>query len=103
MGTNYFRDPLGNYIMVEFEDSMIETRSFRIARALANFYKLNDLYWLAILYCGDRYFQFRIFSLPMKEIDYPESTMVPVPQLPLSSSRFLTCFESELLVSEVIF
>ncbi|QCD92702.1 hypothetical protein DEO72_LG5g770 [Vigna unguiculata] len=95
-------DPLGNYIMVEFEDSFMESRSFRIARELANFYKLNDLYWLAILYCGDRYFQFHIFSLPMKEIDYPASTMVPIPQQPLSSSRLLTCFESELLVFEII-
>jgi len=26
MGPNYFRDPVGNFIMVEFEDSLMENR-----------------------------------------------------------------------------
>jgi len=65
--------------MVEFKDSLMENRKFRIANELAKFYKLDDLYWLVILYCGNRYFQFRIFSLPMEEINYPTPNMVPMP------------------------
>jgi len=56
MGANYFRDPVGNYLMVEFEKCFMQNRSFRIAREILNFYKLDDLYWLGILYCGHRYF-----------------------------------------------
>ena len=103
MGPKYFRDPVGNYIMVEFEDCLMENHKFQIASELAKFYKLDDLYWLVILYCGNRYFQFRIFSLPMEEIYYPAPNMVPMPQRTLSSSRFMTCFKSEILVSEVLF
>ncbi|QCE03288.1 hypothetical protein DEO72_LG8g1312 [Vigna unguiculata] len=44
MGPNYFRDPVGNFIMVEFEDSLMENRKFRIANELAKFYKFDDLY-----------------------------------------------------------
>ncbi|QCD99150.1 hypothetical protein DEO72_LG7g431 [Vigna unguiculata] len=91
---------MGNYLMVEFEESFMQNRSFRIAREISNFYKLDDLYWLGILYCGHRYFQIRIFSLAMKEIDYPAPRLVPNPQRPLSSSRFFTCFKSELLLPQ---
>jgi len=49
MGPNYFRDPVGNFIVVEFEDSLMENRKFWIANELAKFYKLDDLYWLIIL------------------------------------------------------
>jgi len=56
IGPNYFHDPVGNYIMVEFEDCLMENRRFWIASELAKFYKLDDLYWLVILYCGNRYF-----------------------------------------------
>jgi len=91
MGLIYFRDPVGNYVMVEFEDSLMQNRTFRITSEHAKFYKLDDLYWLVILYCGNRYFQFRIFSLPMEEIHYPAPNMVPILQRPLSSSRFMTC------------
>jgi len=103
MGPIYFRDLVGNFIMVEFEDSLMENRKFRIASELAKFYKLDDLYWLVIIYYGNRYFQFRIFSLPMEEIYYPAPNMVPMPQHTLSSSRFMTCFRFEILVSEVLF
>ncbi|QCD95974.1 hypothetical protein DEO72_LG6g672 [Vigna unguiculata] len=102
MGPIYFRDLVGNFIMVEFEDSLMENRKFRIASELAKFYKLDDLYWLVIIYYGNRYFQFRIFSLPMEEIYYPAPNMVPMPQHTLSSSRFMTCFRFEILVSEKI-
>jgi len=44
MGPNYFCDPIGNYVMVEFEDSLLQNRTFRIANELAKFYKLDDLY-----------------------------------------------------------
>ena len=90
-------------LMVEFEDCLMENRRFRIASELAKFYKLNDLYWLVILYRGNRYFQFRIFSLPMEEIYYLAPNMVPMLQRTLPSSRFMTCFKSEILVSEVLF
>jgi len=103
MGTNYFRDSVGNYLMVEFEECFMQNRSFRIAREISNFYKLDDLYWLGILYCGHRYFQIRIFNLAMKEIDYPAPRLVPNPQRPLSSSRFFTCFKSKLLLPQVLF
>jgi len=99
MGPNYFHDPVGNYIIVEFEDCLMENHRFRITSELAKFYKLDDLYWLVILYCGNQYFQFRIFSLPMEEIYYPTPNMVSIPQRTLSSSRFMTCFKSEILVS----
>jgi len=103
MGTNYFRDPVGNYLMLEFEESFMQNRSFRIAREISNFYNLDDLYWLGILYCGHCYFQIRIFSLAMKEIEYPAPRLLPNPQQPLSSSRFFTCFKSELLLPQVYF
>jgi len=82
---------------------LTQTRTIHIARELANYYKFDYMYWLVILYCGHRYFQFRIFNFSIDEIEYRTFKMIPIPQQPLYSLRFLTCFKYDLLVSEVLF
>ncbi|QCD96960.1 hypothetical protein DEO72_LG6g1670 [Vigna unguiculata] len=70
LGTNFFNDPKGNVINIEFEQTLLPQRQFRAVEQLMWFYELNDVYYVYSLYCGDRYFRIRIFSVEGVEIDY---------------------------------
>ena len=63
VGTNYFTDPMGNVMNLEFEEDLIRKGIFRIPSYFEEFYELRDLYYLCTLFCGDRYFRLRIFNL----------------------------------------
>ena len=63
MGTNFFNDTKGNVINIEFEETLLAQRQFRAVEQIMWFYKLNDVYYVCSLYCGDQYFRIRVFDL----------------------------------------
>jgi len=81
MGTNYFSDPRGNILNIEFKESLMAERKFRGSDDIANFYDIYDIAFVCTLYCGDRYFRFRVFDIDWHEIKYP------LVELSSSSSR----------------
>jgi len=70
LGTNFFNDPKGNVINIEFEQTLLPQRQFRAVEQLMWFYELNDVYYVCSLYCGDRYFRIRLFDLDWNEVVY---------------------------------
>ncbi|QCD94854.1 hypothetical protein DEO72_LG5g2943 [Vigna unguiculata] len=71
MGTNYFSDPRGNVLNIEFEESLMAERTFRGSDDIVNFHDIYDIAFVCTLYCGDRYFRFRVFDIDWNEIEYP--------------------------------
>jgi len=71
MGTNFFSDLKGNIINIEFEEGLLGQRQIRGVEKIRSFYNLNDVYYVCIVYCGDRYFRIRVFDLDWKEVEYP--------------------------------
>ncbi|QCE15412.1 hypothetical protein DEO72_LG11g2423 [Vigna unguiculata] len=71
LGTNFFSDPKGNTINIEFEDGLLGQRQFRGVQSIRSFYNVNDVYYVCTVYCGDRFFRIRLFDLDWTEFDYP--------------------------------
>jgi len=71
MGTNFFSDPKGNVINIEFEETLRTQRQFCAVEQVMWFYELNDVYYICSLYCGDRYFRIRVFDRDWNEVVYP--------------------------------
>ncbi|QCD86275.1 hypothetical protein DEO72_LG3g796 [Vigna unguiculata] len=71
MGTNCFTDPRGNVLNIEFEENLMAERKFRASDDIVNFYDVYDIEFVCTLYCGDRYFRFRVFDIDWNEIEYP--------------------------------
>ena len=71
MGTNCFTDPRGNILNIEFEENLMAERKFRASDDIVNFYDVYDIGFVCTLYCGDRYFRFRVFDIDWNEIEYP--------------------------------
>jgi len=67
-GTNYFMDPIRNVFYMEFEEGLISNKLFRILSDFEEFYDLDDIHYMCTLFCGDRYFQLRIFNMGWDEI-----------------------------------
>jgi len=63
MGTNFFSDPKGNVINIEFEETRLAQRQICAVEQIMWFYDLNDVYYVCSLYCADQYFRIRVFDL----------------------------------------
>ena len=61
--TNYFSDPEGNVLNIEFEESLLIERQFCGITKILGFYNLDDVGYVCTLYCRDRYFRLRVFEL----------------------------------------
>jgi len=103
MGTNYFTDPMGNVLNLEFEEDLIKYGIFRIPYHFEEFYQLEDLHYIYTLFCGDRYFRIGIFDTKWTEIEYPGSRNSYIAKEDLVWSRFLSSFRVKLCPIEVKF
>ncbi|QCE14196.1 hypothetical protein DEO72_LG11g1195 [Vigna unguiculata] len=97
LGTNFFSDPRGNVINIEFEPSLLPQRQFRVVEQLMGFYDQNDVYYVVSLYCGDRYFRMRLFDLDWNEVVYPGRRNNGLACDPLSSVRFFQAFRVQFI------
>jgi len=43
-----------NVFYMEFEEGLISNKLFRISSNFEEFYDLNDVHYICILFCGDR-------------------------------------------------
>ncbi|QCD94135.1 hypothetical protein DEO72_LG5g2214 [Vigna unguiculata] len=50
IGTNYFTDPMGNVMNLEFEDNLISKGIFRVPYDFEDFYELDDLHYICNSY-----------------------------------------------------
>ena len=100
-GTNFFSDPRGNVINIEFEPIFLLQRQFRAVEQLMGFYDLNDVYYVVSLYCGDRYFRMRLFDLDWTEVVYPGRRNNGLARDPLSSVRFFKAFRVHFIPNTV--
>ncbi|QCE15435.1 hypothetical protein DEO72_LG11g2446 [Vigna unguiculata] len=100
-GTNFFSDPRGNVINIEFEPSFLLQRQFRAVEQLMGFYDLNDVYYVVSLYCGDRYFRMRLFDLDWTEVVYPGRRNNGLARDTLSSVRFFQAFRVQFIPNTV--
>ncbi|QCD83103.1 hypothetical protein DEO72_LG2g3446 [Vigna unguiculata] len=96
IGTNYFTDPMGNVLNLEFEDNLIKKGIFRIPYHFEEFYELEDLHYICTLFCGDRYFRIRIFDTNWTEIEYPGLGNSYIAEEDLVWSRFMSSFRVKL-------
>jgi len=103
IGTNYFTDPMGNVLNLEFEDNLIKKGIFRIPYHFEEFYELEDLHYICTLFCGDRYFRIRIFDTNWTEIEYPGLGNSYIAEEDLVWSRFMSSFRVKLCPIEVNF
>jgi len=103
LGTNYFTDPMGNVMNLEFEDDLINKGIFRVPYDFEDFYELDDLHYICTLFCGDRYFRIRIFDTNWTEIEYPGLGNSYITEEDLVWSRFLSSFRVKLCPTEVNF
>ena len=71
IGTNFFSDPRGNVLNIEFEERLLADRKFVGGRQILDFYGIDDAAYICTLYCGDRYFRLRVFDVHWKEVHYP--------------------------------
>ncbi|QCD83602.1 hypothetical protein DEO72_LG2g3948 [Vigna unguiculata] len=92
MGTNFFSNPKGNVINIEFEETLLAQRQIRVVEQIMWLYELNDVYYVCSLYCGDRYFRIRVFDLDWNEVVYPGRRNNGLACDPLSSVRFFQAF-----------
>ena len=101
LGTNYFTDPMGNVMNLEFEEDLIRKGIFRIPPYFEEFYDLRDLHYVCTVFCGDRYFRMRIFDLQWTEIEYRGIADSYIAEEDLVWSRFLSSFRILLTPKEV--
>ena len=101
LGTNFFNDPKGNVINIEFEQTLLPQRQFRVVEQLMWFYELNDVYYVCSLYCGDRYFRIRLFDLDWSEVVYPSRRNNGLACDSLSSVRFFQAFRVQFIPNTV--
>jgi len=101
LGTNYFTDPMGNVMNLEFEEDLIRKGIFRIPPYFEEFYDLRDLHYVCTVFCGDRYFRLRIFDLQWTEIEYRGIADSYIAEEDLVWSRFLSSFRILLTPKEV--
>ncbi|QCD85975.1 hypothetical protein DEO72_LG3g496 [Vigna unguiculata] len=92
LGTNYFTDPMGNVMNLEFEEDLIRKGIFRIPPYFEEFYELRDLHYVCTVFCGDIYFRLRIFDLQWTEIEYRGLGDSYIAEEDLVWSRFLSSF-----------
>jgi len=97
LGTNFFSDPRGNVINVEFEQTLLPQRQFRAVEQFMGFYDLNDVYYVCSFYCGDRYFRIRLFDLDWNEVVYPGRRNNGLACDPLSSVGFFQAFRVQFI------
>ena len=55
MGTNYFSNPRGNVLNIEFEESLMAERKFISGKEILAFYDIDDVAYVCTLYYGDQY------------------------------------------------
>jgi len=101
MGTNFFSDPKGNVINIEFEETLRTQRQFCAVEQVMWFYELNDVYYVCSLYCGDRYFRIRVFDRDWNEVVYPGRRNNGLARDPLSSVRFFQAFRVQFIPNTV--
>jgi len=63
MRVNFFRDPKGNVLNIEFEESLIVEKKFCGSYKILSFYNLNEVYYACTLFNGDRNFKLWVFTL----------------------------------------
>ncbi|QCD94308.1 hypothetical protein DEO72_LG5g2391 [Vigna unguiculata] len=102
LGTNFFSDPKGNVINIEFEQTLLPQRQFRAVEQLMWFYELNDVYYVCSLYCGDRYFRIRLFDLDWNEVVYPGRRNNGLACDPLSLVRFFQAFRVQFIPNTLL-
>ena len=88
IGTNYFTNPMGNVLNLEFEEGLIKKGIFCIPSTFEEFYKLDDLHYICTLFYGDRYFRLRILTIEWAEIEYPRLGNIVIVEEDLVWSRF---------------
>jgi len=105
MGTNYFLDPRGNVLNIEFEENLMAVRKFHASDDIVTFYDIYDIAFVCTLYCGDRYFGFRVFDIDWNEIEYPlvEPSVSGLRSSFSCSPRFFQSFRVKLELSKVSF
>ena len=101
LGTNYFTDPMGSVMNLEFEEDLIRKGIFRIPPYFEEFYELRDLHYVCTVFCGDIYFRLRIFDLQWTEIEYRGLGDSYIAEEDLVWSRFLSSFRFLLTPKEV--
>jgi len=101
MGTNFFSDPKGNMINIEFEEGLLAQRQIQVVEKIRSFYNLNNVYYVCTVYCGDRYFRIRVFDLDWTEVEYPGKTKNSLACNPLSSIRFFQAFRVQFIPATV--
>jgi len=101
MGTNFFSNPKGNVINIEFEETLLAQRQIRVVEQIMWLYELNDVYYVCSLYCGDRYFRIRVFDLDWNEVVYPGRRNNGLACDPLSSVRFFQAFRVRFIPNTV--
>ncbi|QCE06422.1 hypothetical protein DEO72_LG9g1434 [Vigna unguiculata] len=100
IGTNYFTDPMGNVMNLEFDDDLIRKGIFRVPYHFEDFYELDELHYICTLFCGDRYFRIRIFDTNWTEIEYPGLGNSYIAKEDLVWSKFLSSFRVKLCPTE---
>jgi len=92
MGRNFFSDPKGNVLNIEFEESLIYYQIFRVSNQILNFCNLKEIYYACTVFYGGRNFNLQIFSMDWREIENPVPTVSILPMKPFCSSSFFTSF-----------
>ncbi|QCD96823.1 hypothetical protein DEO72_LG6g1533 [Vigna unguiculata] len=102
LGTNFFSDPKGNTINIDFEEGLLGQRQFRGVQSIRSFYNVNDVYYVCTVYCGDRFFRIRLFDLDWNEFDYPGTARTSLGCNPLSSIRFFQAFRVQFIPATML-
>jgi len=101
MGTNFFSDPKGNVINIEFKEALLAQRQILVVQKILCFYNLNDVYYVSTLYWGDCYFRIRVFDLDWMEVEYPGKRKNSLACNPLSSIRFFQAFRVQFIPATI--
>ncbi|QCE03700.1 hypothetical protein DEO72_LG8g1725 [Vigna unguiculata] len=102
LGTNFFSDPKGNTINIEFEDGLLGQRQFRGVQSIRSFYNVNDVYYVCTVYYGDLFFRIRLFDLDWMKFDYPGTVKNSLGCNPLSSIRFFQAFRVQFIPATML-
>jgi len=96
LGTNYFTNPMGNVMNLEFEEDLIRKGIFRIPPYFEEFYELRDFHFVVLYFVV-----IDIFDLQWTEIEYRGLGDSYIAEEDLVWSRFLSSLRILLTPKEV--
>jgi len=69
-------DLVGNVLKISFEKGLIDKGYFCGMDQLLDFYKLDNVHYIGIVFLGSMFFQFRIMSMSYDKIQYLVSVQI---------------------------